>query len=158
MVWRTKARCTRDIRIIGADLVGFRAREAGDAVRVADAEALIDFRIEPEFGAFPQSQTGEQRGVRRLAGLSAMRQAVGTLIGRSDSRVALPGEGGLAVEIDQVQVGCRWPFGNDRPCVRRCSIVAELIVQTGAHLLHRKVGIEVLGAAKERPAAIAVTR
>ena len=48
-----------DIRIIGADLVGFRAREAGDAVRVADAEALIDFWIEPEFGAFPQSQAGE---------------------------------------------------------------------------------------------------
>ena len=48
-----------DIRVIGADLVGFRAREAGDAVRVADAEALIDFRIEPEFGAFPKSQAGE---------------------------------------------------------------------------------------------------
>jgi hypothetical protein len=59
---------------------------------------------------------------------------------------------GLA-EIDQVQVGCRWRFGHDRPCVRRRGIVAELIVQTGAHLLHRKVGIEVLGAAKERPAA-----
>jgi hypothetical protein len=39
--------------------------------------------------------------------------------------------------------------------LRRRGIVAELIVQTGAHLLHRKVGIEVLGAAKERPAAIA---
>jgi hypothetical protein len=62
-----------DIRIIGAEFVGFRTREAGDAVGVADPKALIDFRIEPEFGAFPESQTGEQRGVRRLSGLSAMR-------------------------------------------------------------------------------------
>ena len=62
------------------------------------------------------------------------------------------------MEIDQVQVGRRLPLGQDRPRVRRRGIVAELIVQTGAHLLHRKVGIEVLGAAKERPAAIAVTR
>ena len=126
-------------------------------MRVADAEALIDFRIEPEFGALPQPHAGEQRGVRRLAALAAMRQAVGTLIGRSDRRVALPREGGLAVEIDQVQVGCRLPLGDDRPRVRRRGIVAELIVQTGAHLLHRKVGIEVLRAAKERRAAIAVT-
>ena len=86
-----------------------------------------------------------------------MRQAVGTLIGRSDCRIALPDEGGLTVEVDQVQVGCRLPLDHDRPRVRRRGIVAELIVQTGAHLLHRKVGIEVLRAAKERRAAIAVT-
>jgi hypothetical protein len=62
------------------------------------------------------------------------------------------------MEIDQVQVGRRLRLGEDRPRVRRRGVVAELIVQTRAHLLHRKVGIEVLGAAKERPAAIAVTR
>jgi hypothetical protein len=36
------------------------------------------------------------------------------------------------------------------------AVGAELIIQTGAHLLQRKVGLEALGTAKER-AAIAVT-
>ena len=62
------------------------------------------------------------------------------------------------MEIDQVQVGCCWPFGNDRPRVRRCRVVGELIVQTGAHLLHGKVGSELLRAAEERGAVVAVTR
>ena len=42
-----------DIGVIGADLVGFRARKAGDAVRVSQAEALVDVRVDPQFGASP---------------------------------------------------------------------------------------------------------
>ena len=35
------------IGIGGADLVGFAAGKSGDAERVAEPEALIDFRVDP---------------------------------------------------------------------------------------------------------------
>jgi hypothetical protein len=41
------------VRIGRAELIGFAAGIAGDAVGIADAETLIDFRIDPEFGALP---------------------------------------------------------------------------------------------------------
>ena len=42
------------VRIVEAELVGFAAREAGYAVRVAKTMALIDLGVEPEFRALPQ--------------------------------------------------------------------------------------------------------
>jgi hypothetical protein len=47
-----------DIRIVGAEFVRLCARETGGAVRISHAEALVDFRIEPEFSALPQPHTG----------------------------------------------------------------------------------------------------
>jgi hypothetical protein len=94
-----------DVRIVRAELVGLPAGEAGHAVRVGEAVALIEFRIDPEFRALPQSHAGKQRRVRGFAPLAAGRQAAGTLKRRADRRIALPDESGLAVEIDQVRVG-----------------------------------------------------
>ena len=104
----------------------------------------------------PQSFGEGDRPSCPNCGGSRLRQAVGTLIGRSDGRVALPHERGLAVETDQVQVGCCWPFGNDRPRVRRCRVVGELIVQLARTCWHGKVGSELLRAAEERGAVVAV--
>ena len=49
------------VRIVEAELVGFAAWEAGDAVRVGETMALIELGIEPEFRALPQPHAGEQR-------------------------------------------------------------------------------------------------
>ena len=59
-------------------------------------------------------------------------------------------------KLTKSRSGAAGAFGEDRPRVRRRGVAAELIIQAGAHLLHRKVGIELLGAAKERRAAIAI--
>ena len=54
------ALCAR-VRIVEAELVGFAAREAGNAVRVGETMALIDLGVEPELRALPQPQAGEER-------------------------------------------------------------------------------------------------
>ena len=112
----------------------------------AYAEALIELRIDPQFGAAPQPHAREERRVGRLAALTAMRQAVGPLKRRSDCGVALPNQRRLAVKIQPVLVRRRRRLGDHRQCVYRHHIVAELIIQAGAYLLQRKIGIEPLRA------------
>jgi hypothetical protein len=73
-------------------------------VRIGESEALIDLRIDPQFGAFPQPRTGIERDVSGLATLPAMRQAVGALKGGADRGIALPDKRGLAVETKVVHV------------------------------------------------------
>jgi len=55
------------IGIVGADLVGFPARKARDADGVRESEALVDFRVEPQFCALPKLQPGIKGGVPGLA-------------------------------------------------------------------------------------------
>ena len=44
---------------------------------VADAEALVDFRIDPDFGALPWAKASVKRDVECLAAVARARQAVG---------------------------------------------------------------------------------
>ena len=53
------------------ELVGFRARKAGDAVGIVQTKALVDFWIGPEFRALPQLDAGGERDVEGLLGLRA---------------------------------------------------------------------------------------
>ena len=69
------------VRIAKAFLEGFGARKAGDAMHVAKPKALIDLRIDPQFGRLPQSDAGIERDVCDLAALTATWQAVGSLVG-----------------------------------------------------------------------------
>src|SRR5207302_8374452 len=66
--------------------------------RIAQPEALVDLRVEVKLSAFPQSspdETGRRDGV---AGLASAEQAVRSLIGRTEARVALLDERRLAVD------------------------------------------------------------
>src|ERR1700738_1026983 len=55
------------VGIIGADLVGLAARESRGAYRCAKSKTLIDFRIDPRFGALPKPHACVQGDVRGLA-------------------------------------------------------------------------------------------
>ena len=55
------------IRIIGADFVSFPARKACDAKCLAEPETLIDLRIDPKFGALPETNARIERRIPSLA-------------------------------------------------------------------------------------------
>ena len=124
------------VRRCGAELVGFAVGIPGEAVRIADAEALVDLRVDPQFRASPQTKTGIERGVGNLAGLAAMRQAVLSLIERADGGIALYGGGHLAMDGDVVRVDQGRRFGILRRSFR---IVIELVVYAKPHFIQREV-------------------
>jgi hypothetical protein len=55
------------IGVAVTDLVGFTTRESGNPEGVAQAEALVDLRIDPQLRSLPQPPTDVERGVRGLA-------------------------------------------------------------------------------------------
>src|SRR4051794_6152357 len=50
-------------------LVGFTTGKAGDAQRAAEAKALVDLRVDPEFSARPEPEARIERDVEGLAAL-----------------------------------------------------------------------------------------
>ena len=46
------------VRVSKPELVGLSARKSGRAVRVGEAKALVDLRIDPHLGATPQPHAG----------------------------------------------------------------------------------------------------
>src|SRR5262249_5897282 len=69
-----------EIRIGVADFIGFAAGESRNAQRVAQSKALIDLRVDPELGAFPQPPPDISRHVPGLA-TGVRIQAVGAAEG-----------------------------------------------------------------------------
>ena len=127
------------VRIVEAELVGFAAREAGYAVRVAKTMALIDLGVEPEFRALPQPDAGEQREVERFPRVACRRKTILAQKWRSDVGVALVHKRTLTVQAKVVRLGCRPSLSDDRRN-DRSGVVAELVVQTEAQFLELKIG------------------
>jgi hypothetical protein len=71
-------------------------------MRVVKAEALIEFRIDPYFGALPQPDAGINRGVEGFGALSAAREALKAHEGRPERGVGQPGKRGLTVNVEAV--------------------------------------------------------
>src|SRR6202040_2281810 len=136
----------------GADLERGAARKAGDALCVAQAKTLIDFRIDPELGALPQFGADEIHGVPAFTALVRI-EAVRAEIGRAERRRVLLDEGGLALEGKPVKVERRRALGEN---VVIEAGVAELITEADANRLHREAGGELLGTAGKRHAARAI--
>ena len=136
-----------------SNFVGFAAGESCDSERVGEPKSLVDFRIDPKLGALPQPHAGIKRGVPGLAALSAAGQTVGALIGRPECGIGLLEERGLTVEVNVIWVRRRGCLQNHW---RRCRGAAELIVQAGAQLLHREIGIDPLRPADKSDACGAV--
>ena len=126
-----------------SDLVGFAAGESGNAERVVEPKSLIDLRIDPQLGALPQPHADIERGVPGLAALTAAGQAVGSLIGRAEGRIALFEERGLAVKVEGVRIRRGRRLVTSAACAGE-RVVAELIVQAGAQFVQREVGIDPL--------------
>ena len=108
---------------------------------IGKSVTLVDFRVEPDFGALPQPDAGIERGVDGLAPLPAGGQTVGAFVRRSDRRIGLPDERGLAVHVDAI-LRRRKPGGSN---VARLLIGAGAIVRGQAQFLQRQVGLESSG-------------
>src|SRR5258708_10520810 len=72
-----------------SDLIGLAAWKAGNPERVAKAKALIDFWIDPDFGAGPGPVPGIKGKVERLFRVSSRIEAIWSLIGRMEGCVRL---------------------------------------------------------------------
>jgi len=132
------------VGIVSALLVGFCAREAGDAVSPREPEAHIDLGNEPEFGALPQSQPRIERRVGDLTRPRDTRQAICAFVGRSECGIPLRTERRLAVEIDDIRVERRRRFYGSRACH-----VSEAIVQAHTQSLQGEIGIIPLPGVRE---------
>src|SRR4029077_20320569 len=125
------------------------ARKSGDAEGVAQAEALIDFRIDPDFGTPPQPKAEIGGGVPALAalvGIETMRTEIGTAerkgILLKKRRLAVAGEN---VGFERRGRGGVGRFGGG---VRRIAI--KPVVEAEAQLAQCQVGREALRAGRER--------
>jgi len=88
-----------------SDLVGLAARKSGDPHRVAKTESLIDFRVRPGFGAFPEARAQIKRRIERLVAAAAGIEAVGSTVGRAEGRMVLFNEGCLPVHRPSLRGG-----------------------------------------------------
>src|SRR4029077_11146139 len=90
-----------DIGNTGAALVGLSAGRSRDTDTVAEPEPLIDLRVEPELGSFPETHTRIQGDIPGLARLIRY-ETVLAAIGRAQRRSILPDEGRLPVQCEPV--------------------------------------------------------
>ena len=134
------------IGIVAADLVGFAARKSREAEGVAEPEALVDLRIDPQFRALPQLQSGIERGVPGLAACIGV-EAVGAAVRRAKRRRVLADISGLAVNAPVVALERR-----QAPIAGTRAVAAELVIQPEANLLHGKVRVEALSGQRKRHA------
>src|SRR5580704_71125 len=135
----------------GADLVGLAARESGDAQRRAQAETLIDLRIDPKLGALPQAHADKRGGVPGLAALVG-REAVLAGIGVAEREDILTDIRGLAVDGEIVELRHRRRDGG----APRAWIAVEPVVEAEAQFADVEIRVETLRAGRERHAAVAV--
>src|SRR5262249_57573806 len=84
------------------EVVGSKTQICGRTVRIREGVALVDLRIDPQFGPLPQPQAGIERDVDGLAALAAAGKAIGALVGRSHSWIRLPDERGLPVYVEAI--------------------------------------------------------
>ena len=86
------------IREVVADLVGLAAGKAGDPQGVAEAEALIDLRIDPDLGPGPRADPRIEGDVGGLPPAGGGVEAVGPAIGRREGQRPLVHDRGLGME------------------------------------------------------------
>ncbi len=100
------------VGLVATDLVRLAAREAGDTQRAIESLALIDFAVDPAFGARPEPGPEIQGGIDRF-GAAVGRQAVGPAVGGVEVR-------GLLFHIGELPVHGvgRWVLGR-RACRRQ---------------------------------------
>ncbi len=107
------------VRVPFPHLVRFAARKAGDAQRVAQAEALVDLGIHVERAAVPQAYAGEQGHVGGLLRVPCRRQAIGPLIRRTEAGVPLFNKSDLAMHVPGFGLVARSGLGRQR--LHECS-------------------------------------
>src|SRR5262249_31663581 len=121
----------RDPRIgrRGADLVGLSARKSGGAERAAQSEALIDLRVDPQFGAVPEPRASIEGYVPGLTALVWV-EAVLSSIGRPEREDILVKVGRLAVEGEAIELERGRPLAQKvTPAVVQ-TVLADLVVQS----------------------------
>src|SRR5262249_44946878 len=82
----------------------FTVGEVCDSQRVAETKALHELWVDVDFGPVPRTIAHERGCTRRILDLTPARQAVGPLIGRTESRIALFYIGELSVHIPAIGV------------------------------------------------------
>ena len=105
------------VRLILADLIGLAARKTCGAQSIVEAEAFIDFAIEPALGARPEPRPQIERGVRGL-GAAVGRQTIAPGVGGVEPRCLLFDVGELRVHRPRLRIvtavrrsRCRQPDG-----------------------------------------------
>jgi hypothetical protein len=88
-----------EIRFGLPNLVRFPARETSRPQGVAQAEALINLRIDVKGSAVPQADSREQREVRSLLAVASRSQTVWSFIRRGEAWVILFDECKLAMHV-----------------------------------------------------------
>ena len=140
------------VRNRSSDLERGPAREAGDALGVAQPESLTNLRIDPKFGAPPQLEPGSKRNIRSLApGIRS--EAVHAAIGRAERRGILLDEGGLPMHDEPAHVERRRSLGED---FRIDAVAAEPVVEAKPQALDGETGIETLRCVRKSDTARAV--
>jgi hypothetical protein len=140
------------VGIWGSDLVGLAAWESRGADRCAQSKALIDFRIDPRFGALPEPHARVQGYVCGLAA-DVRYETVLALVGSPKRRVILIHVGGLGVEREVVGLQRGWSLGQE---VRDVGVVvSDPVVHAQPDALHGEVGLERLCCGRERHALAA---
>src|SRR5205807_7646736 len=119
-----------------ADLESCAGRETGDTLGRAQTKALIDFRVEPDFGALPEFDAQTQRRVPALAALVRDKTML-PHIGRAERRRILLDEGRLAVHGKRAKIK---RFGSLREDLRIDAVSAEPVIQSDPHRMDREIG------------------
>ena len=99
------ARAQPEIGVGLAELVRLAADIAGDTEAVAQTEALVDFRIDPDFRALPRAEAAVERDVEGFAAIFSRRQAVRALVAGAECRLIPPDGGGLTVDGPLLRAG-----------------------------------------------------
>jgi hypothetical protein len=85
------------IRIRFAEFVRFAADVSCDPKGILEPEPLVDFRIDPDFGARPRSDAGIERRVEGFPAIGGGAEALRSLIGRPERGLQQPGKSRLAM-------------------------------------------------------------
>ncbi len=140
------------IRHGGADSVGFATRKPRNALRPAETEALVDFRVDPQFGTGPQPHAEIGRAVPRLAAL-VRNKAIGPGIRRVERGRVLLEKRSLRVDREIVSDQGRRLYAR----VGSLRLIAvEAIVEAEAHFVQHQIGVENLRTGRKYDAAATI--
>ena len=113
-----KSALDQHIRLRPADLVGFAAGVSRHPKGVAEPEALVDLRIDPDFGAPPRPDTGIECGIDRFSAIGGRAEALGSLIRGPECRLQQPDICCLAVNGPALRFDLLGLFRGDRHTLR----------------------------------------
>ena len=92
------------IRCVFANLVSAAVRKAGYPEGIVKTEALINFSVQPDFSAMPQTMPGHERDIRSFYHGATRVQALRAAVGRGEVRMFLCDIGNLSVQRPVVTV------------------------------------------------------